>query len=91
MWIRNGSRREVREEKWAGVLMEHMAVFKGTERQVGGRRLRVEMDSVGGDLDAFTSKEQICRESLIYDHLSTRRRTHHCGSSAMVTEMRLGR
>jgi len=58
VWVRNGSRREVPEENGLAHFMEHM-VFKGTERR-SAEAIAREMDSVGGMLDAFTSKEQIC-------------------------------
>jgi predicted Zn-dependent peptidase len=48
--------------------MEHM-VFKGTERR-SAEAIAREMDSVGGMLDAFTSKEQICfNAKVLDDHL----------------------
>ncbi len=58
VWIRNGSRREALEQNGLAHFMEHM-VFKGTERR-SAESIAREMDSVGGMLDAFTSKEQIC-------------------------------
>src|SRR3981189_3715479 len=57
VWVRNGSRREVLEENGLAHFMEHM-VFKGTERR-SAEAIAREMDSVGGMLDAFTSKAQI--------------------------------
>ena len=65
MWIRNGSRREVPEENGLAHFMEHM-VFKGTERR-SAEAIAREMDSVGGMLDAFTSKEQICFNAKVLD------------------------
>ncbi len=68
VWIRNGSRREVPEENGLAHFMEHM-VFKGTERR-SAEAIAREMDSVGGMLDAFTSKEQICfNAKVLDDHL----------------------
>jgi len=68
VWIRNGSRREVPEENGLAHFMEHM-VFKGTERR-SAEDIAREMDSVGGMLDAFTSKEQICfNAKVLDDHL----------------------
>src|SRR6266436_6449215 len=63
VWFRNGSRREVPEENGLAHFMEHM-VFKGTERR-SAEAIAREMDSVGGMLDAFTSKEQICFNAKI--------------------------
>ena len=65
VWVRNGSRREVPEENGLAHFIEHM-VFKGTERR-SAEAIAREMDSVGGMLDAFTSKEQICFNAKILD------------------------
>ena len=65
VWVRNGSRREVQEENGLAHFMEHM-VFKGTERR-SAEAIAREMDSVGGMLDAFTSKEQICFNAKVLD------------------------
>src|SRR5258708_5207039 len=65
VWVRNGSRREVPEENGLAHFMEHM-VFKGTERR-SAESIAREMDSVGGMLDAFTSKEQICFNAKVLD------------------------
>jgi predicted Zn-dependent peptidase len=68
VWIRNGSRREAIEQNGLAHFMEHM-VFKGTERR-SAESIAREMDSVGGMLDAFTSKEQICfNAKVLDDHL----------------------
>jgi predicted Zn-dependent peptidase len=65
VWIRNGSRRETLEENGLAHFIEHM-VFKGTERR-SAEAIAREMDSVGGMLDAFTSKEQICFNAKVLD------------------------
>jgi predicted Zn-dependent peptidase len=65
IWIRNGSRRELPEENGLAHFIEHM-VFKGTERR-SAEVIAREMDSVGGMLDAFTSKEQICFNTKVLD------------------------
>jgi predicted Zn-dependent peptidase len=65
VWVRNGSRREVPEENGLAHFIEHM-VFKGTERR-SAEAIAREMDSVGGMLDAFTSKEQICFNAKVLD------------------------
>ena len=65
IWIRNGSRREAPEENGLAHFMEHM-VFKGTERR-SAEGIAREMDSVGGMLDAFTSKEQVCFNAKVLD------------------------
>src|SRR5215468_10130068 len=68
IWVRSGSRREALSENGLAHFMEHM-VFKGTERR-SAEDIAREMDSVGGMLDAFTSKEQICfNAKVLDDHL----------------------
>ena len=68
VWIRNGSRREASEQNGLAHFMEHM-VFKGTEHR-SAESIAREMDSIGGMLDAFTSKEQICfNAKVLDDHL----------------------
>jgi predicted Zn-dependent peptidase len=64
-WVRNGSRRESLEENGLAHFIEHM-LFKGTERR-SAEVIAREMDSVGGMLDAFTSKEQICFNAKVLD------------------------
>src|SRR5262252_8988075 len=65
VWVRNGSRREIPQENGLAHFIEHM-VFKGTERR-SAEAIAREMDSVGGMLDAFTSKEQICFNAKVLD------------------------
>jgi len=65
LWVRNGSRREVPAENGLAHFLEHM-VFKGTDRR-SAEDIAREMDSVGGMLDAFTSKEQICFNAKVLD------------------------
>ena len=65
IWVRNGSRREIPSENGMAHFLEHM-VFKGTERR-SAEHIAREMDSVGGMLDAFTSKEQICFNAKVLD------------------------
>src|SRR5574340_490941 len=65
VWVRNGPRHEVPEENGLAHFIEHM-VFKGTERRSAEEIART-MDSVGGMLDAFTSKEQICFNAKVLD------------------------
>ncbi len=65
LWVRNGSRGEVPQENGLAHFIEHM-VFKGTERR-SAEGIAREMDSVGGMLDAFTSKEQICFNAKVLD------------------------
>jgi len=65
VWVRSGSRRETPDENGLAHFIEHM-VFKGTEHR-SAEAIAREMDSVGGMLDAFTSKEQICFNAKVLD------------------------
>jgi predicted Zn-dependent peptidase len=55
VWLRCGSRHERREQGGISHFIEHM-VFKGTESRTA-ERIAEEVDSIGGHMDAFTSKE----------------------------------
>ena len=57
-WIKSGSRAEEAEINGISHFVEHM-VFKGT-RNRSAQHIAREMDSIGGNLDAFTGKETIC-------------------------------
>jgi predicted Zn-dependent peptidase len=58
VWIKSGSRCETPEVNGISHFVEHM-LFKGTKSR-SAQRIAREMDSIGGNLDAFTSKETIC-------------------------------
>ena len=58
VWIKSGSRCEPAETNGISHFVEHM-VFKGT-RSRSAQLIAREMDSIGGNLDAFTGKETIC-------------------------------
>ena len=58
VWIKSGSRCEDAETNGISHFVEHM-VFKGTRSRTSLNIAR-EMDSIGGNLDAFTGKETIC-------------------------------
>ncbi len=58
VWIKSGSRCESAEINGISHFVEHM-VFKGT-RSRSAQHIAREMDSIGGNLDAFTGKETIC-------------------------------
>ncbi|MGH9757901.1 MAG: M16 family metallopeptidase, partial [Candidatus Acidiferrales bacterium] len=64
-WIRSGSRREPPELNGISHFIEHM-VFKGTERRTA-EEIALEVDRVGGMLDAFTSKELVCFNTRVLD------------------------
>jgi predicted Zn-dependent peptidase len=58
VWIKSGSRCELAESNGISHFVEHM-LFKGT-RSRSAQHIAREMDSIGGNLDAFTGKETIC-------------------------------
>ena len=58
VWIKSGSRCEPAEANGISHFVEHM-LFKGT-RSRSAQAIAREMDSIGGNLDAFTGKETIC-------------------------------
>jgi predicted Zn-dependent peptidase len=58
VWVKSGSRCEPAETNGISHFVEHM-LFKGT-RSRSAQHIAREMDSIGGNLDAFTGKETIC-------------------------------
>ena len=58
IWVRNGSRDENAENNGISHFIEHM-LFKGTEKRTA-MEIADTMDAVGGQLNAFTSKEYTC-------------------------------
>ena len=55
IWVAAGSRREAAEENGICHFVEHM-LFKGTEKR-NAQQIAMEVDSVGGLLNGFTSRE----------------------------------
>lgn len=58
LWVGAGSQYEKGDEAGISHFLEHM-VFKGTKKR-SARAIAEEMDAVGGQLNAFTSKECTC-------------------------------
>lgn len=58
VWVANGSRCEKKNENGISHFIEHM-LFKGTEKRTA-EQIALEMDSVGGQLNAFTTRECTC-------------------------------
>ena len=58
VWTKSGSRCEPAETNGISHFVEHM-LFKGTHSR-SAQQIAREMDSIGGNLDAFTGKESIC-------------------------------
>ena len=65
VWIASGSRDEPLELNGLSHFVEHM-VFKGTTTR-NARQFAREVDSIGGNLDAFTGKENICFNIKVLD------------------------
>ncbi|MDA8105623.1 MAG: pitrilysin family protein, partial [Nitrospiraceae bacterium] len=55
VWVKVGSRYETQEENGISHFLEHM-FFKGTKKRTT-KDIAVDIDSIGGDLNAFTSRE----------------------------------
>jgi len=70
IWVGAGSRFEAREENGAAHFIEHM-LFKGTDRY-SARELADRMDAVGGQINAYTTRENTCYYARVPDyHLDT--------------------
>ncbi len=68
VWLRLGSRHEAARVNGISHFIEHL-VFKGT-RDRTARQIALEMDAIGGQIDAFTSKEYTCfYAKVLDDHL----------------------
>ena len=65
VWLRRGSRDEAARLNGISHFIEHL-VFKGTERR-SAREIALAMDTVGGQIDAFTSKEYTCFYAKVLD------------------------
>jgi predicted Zn-dependent peptidase len=65
VWIDSGSRDETAERNGISHFIEHM-VFKGTTTRSASQLAR-EVDSIGGNLDAFTGKETVCFNIKVLD------------------------
>ena len=65
IWVKTGSRDE--DPQWNGIshFTEHM-VFKGTKSR-SAEQIAREVDSIGGNMDAFTAKECICFNIKVLD------------------------
>jgi len=65
IWVRTGSRHEAPEVNGISHFVEHM-VFKGTGTRTA-EQIAKTVDSIGGNLDAFTAKETICFNVKVLD------------------------
>jgi predicted Zn-dependent peptidase len=65
IWMKSGSRDESPEVNGISHFAEHM-VFKGTTSR-SAQAIAREVDSIGGNMDAFTGKEVICFNVKVLD------------------------
>jgi predicted Zn-dependent peptidase len=65
IWLGTGSRDEDSESNGISHFIEHM-VFKGTKHRTAEEIAR-QVDSIGGNMDAFTAKECICFNVKVLD------------------------
>jgi predicted Zn-dependent peptidase len=65
VWIGTGSRRETPEQNGISHFIEHM-LFKGSATR-SAEEIARSVDSIGGNLDAFTAKELVCYNTKVLD------------------------
>ena len=65
IWVKTGSRHEDPTVNGISHFVEHM-VFKGTTNRTAEDIAR-QVDSIGGNMDAFTGKETICFNIKVLD------------------------
>lgn len=65
VWVGTGSRRETPENNGVSHFIEHM-LFKGTTSR-SAEDIARSVDSIGGNLDAFTGKEMVCFNTKALD------------------------
>jgi len=65
VWLRRGSRDEPARHNGISHFIEHL-VFKGTQTR-SARDIALAMDSIGGQVDAFTSREYTCFYAKVLD------------------------
>jgi len=69
IWIGTGARLETSEQNGISHFIEHM-LFKGTANR-SAEEIARSVDSIGGNLDAFTAKELVCFNTKVLDqHLA---------------------
>jgi predicted Zn-dependent peptidase len=65
IWVRTGSRNEDKQSNGVSHFIEHM-LFKGTERFTA-KDIADVFDGIGGNVNAFTSKEYTCYYAKVLD------------------------
>jgi predicted Zn-dependent peptidase len=70
IWVGVGSRNEAAAENGSAHFIEHM-LFKGTDQYSAGE-LAAQMDGIGGQINAYTTRESTCFYARVLDsHLDT--------------------
>jgi predicted Zn-dependent peptidase len=64
-WVRAASLHEPRERMGVSHLLEHM-VFKGTRKR-SAKQIALELEALGGSLDAYTSREHTVYQARVLD------------------------
>lgn len=65
IWVKTGSRNETPEISGISHFIEHM-LFKGTDR-FNAKEIAEQFDAIGGNVNAFTSKEYTCYYAKVLD------------------------
>ncbi|MFC3746345.1 M16 family metallopeptidase [Paenibacillus sp. GCM10012306] len=65
IWVKTGSRNEKPENNGISHFVEHM-LFKGTDRY-SAKEIAEQFDAIGGNVNAFTSKEYTCYYAKVLD------------------------
>lgn len=65
IWVKTGSRNETPNNSGISHFIEHM-LFKGTER-FSAKEIAEQFDAIGGNVNAFTSKEYTCYYAKVLD------------------------
>src|SRR5690625_488617 len=65
IWVRTGSRQETEQNNGISHFLEHM-LFKGTKNRTS-QQIAEAFDSIGGQVNAFTSKEYTCLYARVLD------------------------
>jgi predicted Zn-dependent peptidase len=78
VWIKSGSRHECPEQNGISHFLEHL-LFKGT-RNRSAQQIAMDIDSIGGQLDAFTSREYVGFYAKILDE-------HLCDAFDLLSEI----